>query len=276
MRLYIPAHIPWLGLKSGAARIWTVSLLDAALHNFESSETRDDAFEPASTYISAPSSAGHFDELPHVLLKKFPSRHSPNCAGNWTLASTTKRTSKKNLGISNPVVAATLQPRVRDSQKAALSAALQMAYMQNKLGGDVHRLILGLLDGQQHLRLRGQAWDCHELTIMNVRLTGIVLFAPDLERAREVVRVVAYIPDDPEHPIKEYASTGAFAQELTQRLRSHDYQQFFSRFIDHEARGHFFAQLNDRLVPITWQPVQPGDPRPTWREKNQTSAPTCK
>ena len=266
LRLYIPAHIPWLGLKSGAARIWTVSLLDAALHNFESSETRDDAFEPASTYISAPSSAGHFDELPHVLLK-IPITAFTQLCRELDIGEHYKTYLEENLGISNPVVAATLQPRVRDSQKAALSAALQMAYMQNKLGGDVHRLILGLLDGQQHLRLRGQAWDCHELTIMNVRLTGIVLFAPDLERAREVVRVVAYIPDDPEHPIKEYASSGAFAQELTQRLRSHDYQQFFSRFIDHEARGHFFAQLNDRLVPITWQPVQPGDPRPTWREK---------
>ena len=266
LRLYIPAHIPWLRLKSGAARIWTVSLLDAALHNFESSETEDDAFEPASTYISAPSSAGHFNELPHVLLKMPITAFTQLCR-ELDIGEHYKTYLEENLGISNPVVATTLQPSVRDSQKTALNTALQMAYMQNQLGGDAHRLILGLLDGLQHLRLRGQAWGCHELTIMNARLTGIVLFSPDLERAPEVARVVAYIPDDPEHPIKEYASSGAFAQELTQRLRSPDYQQFFSRFIDHEDRGHFFAQLNDRLVPITWQPVQPGDPRPTWREK---------
>ncbi|WP_311196295.1 dermonecrotic toxin domain-containing protein [Pseudomonas frederiksbergensis] len=266
LRLYIPTHIPWLRLKSGAARIWTVSLLDAALHNFESSETENDAFEPASTYISAPSPAGHFNELPHVLLKMPITAFTQLCR-KLDIGEHYKTYLEENLGISNPVVAAILQPKVRDSQKAALSTALQMAYMQNKLDGDVHRLILGLIDGLQHLRLRGQAWGCHELTIMNARLTGIVLFAPDLEHAREVARVVVYIPDDPEQPIKEYVSTGAFAQELTQRLRSHDYQLFFSRFIDHEDRGHFFAQLNDRLAPITWQPVQPDDPRPTWREK---------
>lgn len=266
LRLYIPAHIPWLRLKSGAARIWTVSLLNAALHNFESSETEDDAFEPASTYISAPSSAGHFNELPHVL-QKMPITAFTQLCRELDIGEHYKTYLEENLGISNPVAAAVLQSRVRDSQKAALKTDLQMAYMQNKLGGDVHRLILGLIDGLKHLRLGGQAWGCHELTIMNARLTGIVVFAPDLERASEVARVVAYIPDDPEHPIKVYVSTGAFAQELTQRLRSHDYQQFFSRFIDHEDRGHFFAQLNNRLAPITWQPVQPGDPRPTWREK---------
>jgi Leucine-rich repeat (LRR) protein len=265
LRLYIPDHIPWLRLKSGAARIWTVSLLDAALHNFESSETEGDAFEAASTYISAPSPAGQFNELPHIRLKMPIAAFTQLCR-ELNIGERYKTYLEENLGISNPVVAATLQARIRDSQKTALNTALQMAYMQNRLGGDVHRLILGLLDGLQHLRLHGQAWGCHELTIMNARLTGIVVFSPDLERAREAARVVAYIPDDPEHPIKEYPSSGAFAQELTQRLRNHDYQQFFSRFIDHEDRGHFFAQLNNRLTPITWQPVQPGDPRPTWRE----------
>jgi hypothetical protein len=44
---------------------------------------------------------------------------------------------------------------------------------------------------------------------------------------------VAYIPDDPEHPIKEYSSSAAFAEELSKRLRARTYQQFFSRFIDH-------------------------------------------
>ncbi len=265
LRLYIPARIPWLRLKSGAARIWTVSLLDAALHNFESSETTDQAFESASTYITPPSSTGQFKQLSPIL-QKMPIAAFTRLCRELDIGERYKEHLEENLGLRNPVATAVMQSKVRNSQKAALTAALQMAYMQNKLGGAVHQLILGLLDGLQHLRLRGQAWGCHELTIMNANLTGIVLFAPDLERSHETVRVVAYIPDDPEHPIKEYSSTGAFAQELIQRLRNHDYQQFFSRFIDHEDRGHFFAQLNNRLTPITWQPLQPGDSRPTWRE----------
>lgn len=35
LRLYIPQTIPVFPLRTGAARTWTVSLLEAALHNFE-------------------------------------------------------------------------------------------------------------------------------------------------------------------------------------------------------------------------------------------------
>ncbi|WP_223594296.1 dermonecrotic toxin domain-containing protein [Pseudomonas sp. A-R-19] len=256
VRLYIPAHIPWLRLKSGAARTWTVSLLDAALHNFESAETEADAFESASTYISAPSSTGQFSTLP-LILEKMPIAAFTRLCRELDIGERYKSYLEDNLGISNPVAAAILQPKIRESQKTALTAALHMAQMQNLLASDVHQLLTAA---------HGQSWKPHELTIMNARLTGIVLFAPELERAREAVRVVAWIPDDPEHPIKEYPSSAAFAEELSQRLREPDYQQFFSRFINHEDRGYFFAELNNRLDPITWQPVPPGDPRPTWRE----------
>ncbi|WP_419708869.1 dermonecrotic toxin domain-containing protein [Pseudomonas sp. NFX224] len=266
LQLYIPAHIPWLRLKSGAARIWTVSLLDAALHNFESAETEADAFEPASTYITPPSATGHFNTLPQMLEKMSITAFTRLCR-ELDIGQRYKEYLDDNLGLSNLVAAARLKSRIHDSQKTALTAALHMAQMQKLLGSDAHRLMLGLLDNLPHLRLHGQPWGCHELTIMNARLTGIVLFAPDLERATDVVRVVAYIPDAPQHPIKEYSSTAAFAEELGQRLRDSEYQQFFSRFIDHEDRGHFFAQLNNELSPVTWQPVPSGDPRPTWRER---------
>jgi Leucine-rich repeat (LRR) protein len=266
LRLYLPDHLPWLRLKSGTARTWTVSLLDAVLHNFETAETRADAFEPGSTYITAPSSNGQFLTLPQIL-EKMPVTVFTGMCRELDIGQRYKTYLEDNLGISNPVVAAVLQGKIRDSQKSAITAALHLAQMQKNLGSDTHSLILGLLDNLPHLRLHRQPWRCHDLTILNARLTGILLFAPDLERAREVVRVVAYIPGDPEQPIKEYPSSAAFAEELGQRLRDPVYQQFFSRFINHEDRGHFFAQLNNLLAPITWQPVQPGDPRPTWREQ---------
>ncbi|MFJ2714577.1 dermonecrotic toxin domain-containing protein [Pseudomonas sp. NPDC087346] len=267
LRLYLPERMPWLRLKSGAARIWTVSLLDAVLHNFESNETEDDAFDPASTYISPPSTEGRFSNLPDIH-KQMPIAAFTRLCRELDIGKRYMEYLEDNLGISNPLVAAILQPDVCASEKTALVAALQMAHMQNRLDGEIHRLILGLLDGLQYLRVKRQAWHCHALTIMNAPLTGILLFAPLLESATVVSRVVAYIPDDPEHPIKEYPSAGAFAEELTLRLRDSDYQIFFSRFIDHEDRGHFFGQLNARLAPITWQPVLLGDSLPTWREKS--------
>ncbi|MGO4310280.1 DUF6543 domain-containing protein [Pseudomonas sp. KB_15] len=271
LRLYIPAHIPWLRMKSGAARIWTVSLLDAALHNFENAETETDAFEPASTYITPPSSTRQFTTLP-TILEKMPIVAFTRLCRDLDIGERYKTYLEENLGISNPVVAAILQPKIHESQKTALTAALHMPHMQKLLGSGIQRLILGLIEGLPNLRLHGQAWGAHELTLMNARLTGIVMFAPDLQGARETVSVVAYIPDDPRHPIKTYPSSAAFALELGERLRDPAYQQFFSRFINHEDRGYFFSQLNQSLTPVTWQPVEPGDSRPTWRESTNPRA----
>src|SRR5690242_5065839 len=44
LRLYIPQTVTLFKINTGAARTWTVSLLDAALHNFQESETAADAF----------------------------------------------------------------------------------------------------------------------------------------------------------------------------------------------------------------------------------------
>lgn len=265
LRLYIPATIPWFPVKSGAARAWTVSLLDAALHNFEDKETEEGAYEPESTFISEPSSTGQFDTL-SLVKDKITIQAFIRLCRELDIGGQYKTYLDDNLGVSNPVVAAVLRPKVEESQKAALKAALQFARMNGDIREDYFRLIQGLLDGLQGMRLNGQNVLCHDLTMMSAALTGIVVFAPDLERAREVVRVVAYIPDDPEHPIKEYASSVEMMKELTHQLRSSDYQRFFSRFVAHEQRGHFFADLNNRLTKVTWhQPVE-GSSQPTWRE----------
>ncbi|MBV4457145.1 hypothetical protein KVG96_04165 [Pseudomonas sp. COR58] len=266
LRLYVPAHLPWPAIKTGAARTWTVSLLEAALHNFESDETRTDAFEPESTYITPPSADGHFRTMPKTL-EKMPIAAFARTCRELDIGKRYKAYLEDNLGISNPVVGAFLKSAVQDNQKAALIAALRMARMQTLLDSETHQMILGLLDTPQAPPSRDQPWRGHALTVLDCRLTGVILFSRDLDRSRQTLGVVAYIPDDPLHPIKQYPSSASFAEELSRRLRAPDYQQFFSRFIDHAARGGFFAALNDRLTTIARQPVPPQDPRPTWRER---------
>ena len=265
LRLYIPATIPWFPIKSGAARTWTVSLLDAALHNFEDKETEDGAYEPDSTFITEPSPSGQFDTLPSIKRTITIPAFTKLCR-ELDIGGQYKTYLEENLGVSNPVVAAVLRPKVDESQKAALKAALQYARMNGDIEEDYFRLIQGLLDGLQGMRLGGEALRCHDLTMMSAKLTGIVLFAPNLERPRASVRVVAYIPDDPEHPIKEYRSTGELMQKMTRQLRNANYQKFFSRFVPHEDRGHFFGNLANRLAKVTWHQHEKGDPLPSWRE----------
>lgn len=78
--------------------------------------------------------------------------------------------------------------------------------------------------------------------------------------------LIAYIPDDPEHPLKEYASFIDFMKELLSQLRSPDYQQFFSRFVAQKDKGRFFTRVNERLTTVTWQQREPLDMGPWWRE----------
>lgn len=66
------------------------------------------------------------------------------------------------------------------------------------------------------------------LASMNAPLTGIVLFAADLESNRSAVPMVAYIPGDPQSPLKYYANGQAFMQDLANKLRSADDCRRFS------------------------------------------------
>ncbi|VVM90993.1 hypothetical protein PS645_02777 [Pseudomonas fluorescens] len=78
--------------------------------------------------------------------------------------------------------------------------------------------------------------------------------------------LIAYIPDDPQHPLKEYASLSDFMSTLLTQLRTPQYQEFFSRFVDQQDKGKFFARANERLTAITWHPREPLDMGPWWRE----------
>ena len=265
LRLYIPQTAPLFGIKTGAARTWTVSMLDAALHNFQESETAAGAYESTSTFITKPSPTGLFDTLPTVKQKLTIPAFTRLCR-ELDIGARYNAYLKDNLGLSNPVAGAVLKSKVIGSHKTALQSALQMAQAQKDISADAHLSILRTLEGRSGARMDGQPLYGHNLTMMSSSLTGIVIFAANLERARTATRIIAYIPDDPEHPLKEYPNTLAFMAELTRKLRSPAYQTFFSRFVDHKERGHFFADLNRRLQSATWHQHRHGDPLPSWRE----------
>lgn len=79
-------------------------------------------------------------------------------------------------------------------------------------------------------------------------------------------RLIAYIPDDPLHPLKEYPSLTAFMKALATKLLDTSYQQFFSRFVAQRDKPTFFQRANERLKEITWHQREPLDMGPWWRE----------
>ncbi len=265
LRLYIPQNIPWLPIKSGAARTWTVSLLDAALHNFQDSETETDAYESASTFITEPSPTGQFNTLP-AIKRQLSIQNFTRLCRELDIGGQYEAYLKNHLGLTNPVAGAVLKSNVNKTHKAALHTALQLAHIREDLPNDAYHSILGIAQGHKGVRLDGQLLHCHDLTMMSSLLTGIVVFAPNLERSQQAGRIIVYIPDDPEHPLKQYPDAQAFMTELTRKLRSPTYQTFFSRFVSHQERAYFFADLNRRLSTVSWHEHEHGDPLPSWRD----------
>ncbi|MFI8647902.1 dermonecrotic toxin domain-containing protein [Pseudomonas iridis] len=264
VRLYIPAKTPWFPIKTGA-RAWTVSLLDAALHNFELAETEDDAYEPESTFITQPDAGGQFETLPSLKARLSIVAFTKLCR-ELDIGARYQTYLREALGSSHPVAAAVLRHKIDASQKAAMQAALQWARMSGDISEDYFLRIEALLDATPVAPGDWPALKCQDLSMLETPLTGIVVFAPELLEPRTSARVVAYIPDDPEHPVKEYASPAEMYTELTRQLRFSDYQKFFSRFVNLEQRGVFFATLNARLSEIKWHEPVAGSSEPPWRE----------
>lgn len=127
VRLYIPATAPLFPIKTGA-RVWSVSLLEAALHNFEDRETYDNAFEAQSTFTTAPTPTGQFETLPAIKARLSVPAFTQLCR-RLDIGAKYKASTEENLGYSDPMVATVLRNKLDASEKTAMKAALQWARM---------------------------------------------------------------------------------------------------------------------------------------------------
>ncbi|WP_025112423.1 dermonecrotic toxin domain-containing protein [Pseudomonas sp. H1h] len=265
LRLYAPVKTAWwVHDFSGGTNSRTVSLLDAALHNF----SRDEQFSPDSEFITRPDAREHFQvkRIKHKMsIEQFKSLCRELDIGAQYLAHL-----NTYLRSSNPVAANILRHKATHSDKAALNVAAHIARLHNDIDQSAYDVVLGMLNKREPLKWNGQSVGYYNLSIMDTQLSGIVLIAPEAATASSTVPVLAYVPHDPQHPLKQYPSSLQFMEELTRQLTEktspENYQRFFSQFVPHQQRGMFFSRLNERLSQVKWQPAPPGSNMPSWRE----------
>lgn len=256
VRLYLPKGI-LVGFN-----VATVSLLDAALRNFEAKEKVRGYFDGASCFVSEPDGFGQFDVL--AINKQMSVREFVSTCRELDIGGQYTRQLEQLLLPRESVNKAALEYTVKTSQRDAFRAAVLLAGMKGDIGPDSQASLLHLLGSGATPRPHGRILYCHQLQMMEAKLTGIMLLAGDLERSCGVEPLLVYIPDDPQHPVKEYPSAAAFRLELARRLCSTDYQRFFARFIAQEHRGYFFAALNNPSTVVSWGATRvKGD---LWRE----------
>lgn len=272
LRLYAPAKLPWWAINTQpGVNTRTTTLLEAALHNFSASETFVDF-----AFLSNEDERGQRDKLTfthRMTGKTLTAETFKALCRDLDIGAQYLRHVTVALGYNSASVASSLREKVIDNLKAGLSSAAHMALARKDIAEDSYALIQSLLQKEGPLELGGQALDLYTLDLLDTRLTGIVVIAPEPIDAGPR-RMLVYIPEDPAHPLKEYAYSHAFIRELTSQLRnqapeadsmSTSYQQFFSQFVTHEQRGVFFSQLNALLSTIRWHGRAQGDNRPSWR-----------
>ncbi|WP_192552306.1 NEL-type E3 ubiquitin ligase domain-containing protein [Pseudomonas sp. IzPS59] len=270
LMLYRDARSPWYVIEtlSGSATR-KVSLLEAALNNFSYNETYapNSAFLVRREHVNDQYDISPLDRL--MTVAQFQTLCRELDIGRLYQAHL------QNILLNDePVARSYVQSRVVQSHKATLQAAAHMALARNEISREGFQLIRALLDGRVALKLGQQPMQACELNIMDLKLTGILILRPDPAQPLHSSRVIVYVPHDPEHPLKEYDSHLDFLKELSRQLQRNEtlastggnYWQFFSQFVDHHERGHFFADLKQRLMHVKWYPHERGDSRPSWRE----------
>lgn len=262
LRLYYPVEYTFFGIPVGVNtagyRTRTFSLLQAALNNFEAFEAQPDYFDSVSSFISAPDAQGHFDIVRIKLtLAQFVAicrtldigglyaKHLNDFFHGGTQA--------EQVAIST---AYTL------NQKAALKAAAYLALLKEDIELRHYELLVDVIHDKDDVRDNGRPITYSPLRILGYNLTECAVFFRTHANRYDGGYVIAYIPDDPDHPVKTYPSFRDFEAELTHQLMYRpegsridngrdvltDYQRFFSRFLSEKDRPHFFLRLTQKVL----------------------------
>ena len=269
LRLYIARNSDWWVIDtSGGVTTRTVSLLDAALHNFAAGET----FEDDCAFITEPDANGQF-EIKSIKNKMSIQQFQDLCR-ELDIGSQYSKHLQDKLKSPLIIVREPLKAALIACEKAALTAAAALALIKGDINQDAHRVVTQMLAGTEKTVRNGKVIGHGALALLETTLTGIVVFGTADRLLPDLYPIIVYVPNDPDHPLKEYKSSAHFVTELSTQLRENrvsassqmSYRQFFSQFVDHNLRGHFFAKVEEHLNTLTWHKKDPLDQRPTWRE----------
>lgn len=149
-----------------------------------------------------------------------------------------------------------LEEHLRQQLAVNAEAALQQLVtragsrqVESGISADVYHMLQQMLTGNSTATLDRRPVTCAALKVFGIELTGPLLIGPSREDSDRVERLAVYIPNDPQQPLKEYASSADFMADLRARLHNGAYRRFFSQFIPMRQQGVFFSQFNKLYKP---------------------------
>lgn len=239
-----------------ALKAATMSLLKAALQNFEASQAEPGGMDhetgsKAAIYAAYPLE-GVFIAGPTLDLA--PEAFAALCR-ELDLGGQYKQLIERTFnppsapGDASDAAAVNRATTFKLFEQSAFRLQVHLAYLQNAIDPGAYAALLALPTGA---RLPDKALTCSTLRLWGVELTGIVVISPDRDASAKVERITVYIPDDPINPLREYASSSAFAKALRSALQTPGYLRFFERFVPARHRDELFRRIHAAFYPKVW------------------------
>lgn len=241
-----------------ALKTATMSLLKAALQNFEAGEAEPggmdhDTGSKAAIYSAYPLD-GVFIAGPVIDIA--PHAFAALCR-ELDLGGQYKRLVERTFnpvslpGVAPDAAAVNLATTFKLLEQSAFRVQVHLAFLQQAIGRSAYEALLEV-PRQPTVTVEGKPLGYSLLRLWDVELTGIVVFSPDREESQRVEKITVYIPDDPISPLKEYASTAAFMASLRDALLTPGYLKFFERFVPARQRDALFRRIHATLYPKVW------------------------
>ena len=230
------------------------TLLQAALQNFEESETTYFGFDRGSQILRKGQG---------VLLKAFTPRAFARLCRELDLGGKYKE------HIESFLLRKSASGQRDDEfrrlfvahEVSELALQADIAVMKGHIDDSAYRMLKQWVGGSSSPLWSLHAVQFHELKMLDVRipesgyrgalLKGVLLIRFDVAAARESCPCVVYLSGDSEQALKQYSSLAAFEDDLRRRLRDQGYLQEFRRYLHLRTQPVFFTALNERLNPLS-------------------------
>ncbi|WP_448653175.1 NEL-type E3 ubiquitin ligase domain-containing protein [Pseudomonas fluorescens] len=231
-----------------------VSLLEAALANFESDEEKASACNDCQVITTWSSYDGEiiadFNALNSQAVGITPHEFAQLCR-NLDLGKLYQAHIKAIVQPSDDAQRIALENQLQEHQRQLLALSAEVACQQPHWGisADAHSMIQQVITNPGSATLDGKPVTFAALKVFGSVLVGPLLIGPSRQDSDRVERLVVFTPNDPQQPLKEYASSGDFMADLRTRLHSASYRRFFSRFVPQREQGIFSQRFNALYKP---------------------------
>jgi Leucine-rich repeat (LRR) protein len=188
LRLYVPATLGF-GIDTHASRVRQSSLLEAALHNFELSETLEGAFRDGSgVFVKDAQGALQRHEL---TVGKFAT-----LCRKLDIGAQYQQHIQSLLKPAIAVDRKQLEQRFMAHERAVFSEAMLVALLKKEIDSYAYGKLQKVRDGEKDILYQNRPLQAHRLSLLGTRLSGIVLFSAVADPSRIKNAVEQLIPQD--------------------------------------------------------------------------------